>query len=74
MTDALHVPTIGIGAGPDTDGQVLVWADMAGMYEWVPSFVKKFANLRESLKDAVSAYTKEVKDGSFPGPDHYKTN
>lgn len=74
VTDALHVPTIGIGAGPDTDGQVLVWADMAGMYEWVPSFVKKFANLRESLKDAVSAYTKEVKDGSFPGPDHYKTN
>ncbi|WP_072340440.1 3-methyl-2-oxobutanoate hydroxymethyltransferase [Actinomyces urinae] len=74
VTDALHVPTIGIGAGPDTDGQVLVWADMAGMCEWVPSFVKKFANLRESLKDAVSAYTKEVKDGSFPGPDHYKTN
>lgn len=74
VTKALHIPTIGIGAGPDTDGQVLVWADMAGMYDWVPSFVKKFANLRESLKGAVEDYTEAVKGGTFPGPDNYKTH
>ncbi|MDO5034219.1 MAG: 3-methyl-2-oxobutanoate hydroxymethyltransferase [Actinomycetaceae bacterium] len=72
VSEALTVPTIGIGAGPDTDGQVLVWADMAGMYDWVPSFVKKFANLREQLKGAVQDYTSSVKDGSFPAQENYK--
>lgn len=74
VTAALDIPTIGIGAGPDTDGQVLVWSDMAGMTDWAPSFVKKFAQIRGVLRGAVEDYCAEVKDGSFPGPENYKTN
>ena len=66
ITAELHVPTIGIGAGPGTDGQVLVWADMAGMGEWTPSFVRRFAELGQALREAASHYVQAVTDGSFP--------
>ncbi|MDO5719348.1 MAG: 3-methyl-2-oxobutanoate hydroxymethyltransferase [Actinomycetaceae bacterium] len=71
ITNALEIPTIGIGAGPDTSGQVLVWSDMAGMTEWTPSFAKRFAELGAALENAASTYCQEVRDGTFPTPDYY---
>jgi 3-methyl-2-oxobutanoate hydroxymethyltransferase len=61
---------VGIGAGPGTDGQVLVWQDFAGLSERTATFVKKFADLRTALSDAARQYADEVRDGSFPGPGH----
>lgn len=72
VTKALTIPTIGIGAGPDCDGQVLVWSDMAGMTDWTPSFVHRFANLGEDLENAASAYIEAVSKRSFPGPKNYR--
>lgn len=72
VTDALDVPTIGIGAGPHVSGQVLVWSDMAGMTSWTPSFAKRFAELGEGLARAATDYVEAVEDGSFPGPDNYR--
>ena len=72
VTEALKIPTIGIGAGPACDGQVLVWSDMAGMTEWTPSFVHRFAELGSALRDAASAYVNAVEDGTFPGPTNYR--
>ena len=70
VTASVPVPTIGIGAGPDCDGQVLVWTDMAGLTpEPRPKLVKAYADLRTTLRDAASAYAAEVRDGVFPGPD-----
>jgi len=66
ITNSLTIPTIGIGAGPVTDGQVLVMQDMLGCYEKNPKFVKKFNSLNESLKDNFNNYNKSVKDISFP--------
>lgn len=71
ITQSLSIPTIGIGAGPHTDGQVLVWSDMAGMTEWTPRFVRRFAELGRALQDAASEYVAAVEDGSFPSADHY---
>lgn len=62
------VPTIGIGAGPDCDGQVLVWSDMAGLTAWSPSFAKRFAEMGEYLREATAAYVEETRAGTFPGP------
>jgi 3-methyl-2-oxobutanoate hydroxymethyltransferase len=71
VTRSLHVPTIGIGAGVDTDAQVLVWTDMAGMTAGrVPSFVKQYAQLRETLGDAARAYAQDVVAGEFPEERH----
>ena len=71
VTEALHVPTIGIGAGSECDGQVLVWQDMAGMRTGrMPRFVKQFANVRASLTKAAMQYRDEVKTGQFPGAEH----
>lgn len=70
LTKALDVPTIGIGAGPDTDGQVLVWLDMAGMADWSPSFAKHFAEVGKALSTAASSYVAEVKGGTFPDAGH----
>lgn len=67
----VEVPLIGIGAGPHCDGQVLVWSDMAGMSDWVPSFVRRFGQVGQALSQAVSDYRTAVVDGSFPGPEHY---
>lgn len=71
LTAALRIPTIGIGAGPSTDGQVLVWADMAGMSAWTPSFVRRFGELGDALRGAATSYVEAVVDGSFPGPDNF---
>lgn len=70
LTQALDIPTIGIGAGPHTDGQVLVWLDMAGMGDWSPSFSKKFGEVGAVMHQAASGYVSEVKGGTFPGPEH----
>lgn len=71
ITEILSIPTIGIGAGKDCDGQVLVYQDMLGMYsDFTPKFVKKFANVGEVMKTAFENYCKEVKDGVFPSSEH----
>ena len=71
VTERLDIPTIGIGAGPDCDAQILVWQDMAGLRGGrAPRFVKKYANLREDLADAAKAYAAEVATGAFPAAEH----
>lgn len=71
ITKRLQIPTIGIGAGPHCDGQVLVSDDLLGLTEGIPhKFVKRYANLREQAVKAVSDYCKDVRDGAFPGPEH----
>ena len=67
ITEQLHIPTIGIGAGKDCDGQVLVYQDMLGMYsDFTPKFVKKYGELGESMKNCFKQYCSEVKNGTFP--------
>ena len=71
VTQALAVPTIGIGAGPDTDGQVLVWHDMLGYSEGhAPRFVKRYADLGDVIVDALERYADEVRSGTFPEEQH----
>jgi len=71
ITAAISIPTIGIGAGKHCDGQVLVTHDMVGMFEkFTPSFVKQYTNLAPQIKEAVTAYHEEVKNGSFPSEEH----
>ncbi|MBS3795510.1 MAG: 3-methyl-2-oxobutanoate hydroxymethyltransferase [Candidatus Thorarchaeota archaeon] len=71
ITDAIDIPTIGIGAGPHCDGQVLVIYDMLGLFEeFKPKFVKKYANIRKLIVDAVEEYSREVREGKFPDPEH----
>jgi 3-methyl-2-oxobutanoate hydroxymethyltransferase len=71
---AVEVPTIGIGAGSSTTGQVLVWQDMAGLRGGpgtrIAKFVKQYADLRGTLLEAARAYREDVRSGSFPGPEH----
>jgi 3-methyl-2-oxobutanoate hydroxymethyltransferase len=76
ITQALHIPTIGIGAGPGTDGQVLVFHDMLGLTTGkAPKFVKRYANLAEEIGRAASRFAEEVGTGAFPGPEHeYSAN
>lgn len=70
VTEIVAVPTIGIGAGPECDGQVLVWVDMAGMGDWSPRFAKRFGEVGAALAAAAGAYVEEVKGGTFPDADH----
>jgi 3-methyl-2-oxobutanoate hydroxymethyltransferase len=71
VTKELHIPTVGIGAGPDCDAQVLVWQDMAGLNDGPkPKFVKRYADLRSVLADAARAYADEVVAGTYPAPEH----
>lgn len=71
ITQQLHIPTIGIGAGPDCDGQVLVYQDLLSLYEgFSPKFVKVFADAGKTMRDGVAAYIQETKSGSFPAPEH----
>src|SRR5699024_8116231 len=70
VTEALEVPTIGIGAGPRCDGQVLVWQDMAGLSGFHGKFVKAFADLRGQLQAAAEQYRAEVGERRYPGPEH----
>lgn len=70
VTQSIAAPTIGIGASPACDGQILVLEDMLGLSDWVPKFVKKFGSLREQIEAAVADYAREVRSGTFPGPQH----
>lgn len=71
VTAAVDVPTIGIGAGPHCDGQVLVWHDLLGLYDAMrPKFVKRYAELGTLAKEAVAAYCNEVRAGTFPAAEH----
>jgi 3-methyl-2-oxobutanoate hydroxymethyltransferase len=71
VTHDVPIPTIGIGAGPDTDAQVLVWQDMMGLRTGkLPRFVKQYADLATTMADAASRYAAEVKNGVFPAPEH----
>jgi 3-methyl-2-oxobutanoate hydroxymethyltransferase len=71
ITRAVDVPTIGIGAGPDTDGQVLVCHDVLGLEDRLaPKFVKRYAELGRAAESAVVEYVDEVRGGVFPGPEH----
>jgi 3-methyl-2-oxobutanoate hydroxymethyltransferase len=71
ITGELEIPTIGIGAGPDCDAQVLVWQDMAGLRGGpLPRFVKQYADLRGVLRTAVEDFAAEVRTGVYPGPEH----
>jgi 3-methyl-2-oxobutanoate hydroxymethyltransferase len=71
VTKELRIPTIGVGAGPHVDGQLLVWTDWAGFTKGrIPKFVKQYANLRATLTDAVQSYRADVEQGAYPGPEH----
>jgi 3-methyl-2-oxobutanoate hydroxymethyltransferase len=71
ITEELAIPTIGIGAGPRCDGQVLVMQDLLGLFdEFQPKFVKRFGELKKPVRDAVRAYADEVRRGKFPGKEH----
>jgi 3-methyl-2-oxobutanoate hydroxymethyltransferase len=69
--EAVDIPIIGIGAGPDTDAQVLVWHDLLGLTSGpLPRFVKQYADLRSEIGSAIKAFQVEVADGEYPGPEH----
>jgi len=71
VTKELTIPTVGIGAGPDCDAQVMVWQDMAGLNNGPkPKFVKRYADLRSVLADAARMYAEEVRNGDYPGVEH----
>ena len=71
VTEVLHIPTIGIGAGPTCDAQVLVWQDMAGLRGGkAPRFVKRYADLRGTLLSAARDYAEDVRAGTFPAQEH----
>ena len=71
IADSVSVPIIGIGAGPDVDGQVLVTHDMVGLFDkFVPKFVKQYTQIRKVILDAIAEYKKEVTSGVFPGPEN----
>lgn len=71
VTSALHVPTVGIGAGPHCDGQLLILHDMLGLNEdFNPRFLKRFAELGAEVRSAVGQYTQDVRQGAYPGADH----
>jgi 3-methyl-2-oxobutanoate hydroxymethyltransferase len=70
VTEAVSIPTVGIGAGVHCDGQILVWHDLLGLTEGkVPRFVRSYAHLGRSIRRALKAYARDVAEGSFPGPD-----
>ena len=70
ITDRLEVPTIGIGAGAGTSGQVLVWHDLLGLYEWRPRFAKAFVELLPAIREALQRYVAEVRSRSFPAAEN----
>ncbi len=74
VSAALRVPTVGIGAGPSCDAQILVWQDMAGLTTGrLPRFVKRYASLRDTLLDATRRFTEDVSDGHYPDAEHSYT-
>ena len=70
VTASLEIPTIGIGAGPDCDAQVLVWQDMAGLSPTTAKFVKRYADVAGVLRDAAASFAADVVSGSFPTPQY----
>jgi 3-methyl-2-oxobutanoate hydroxymethyltransferase len=76
ITKALHIPTIGIGAGPETDGQVLVFHDVMGLTTGkAPKFVKRYASLADDIARAAHQFSEDVRTGAFPSPENsYSTN
>ncbi|WP_407067188.1 3-methyl-2-oxobutanoate hydroxymethyltransferase [Haloarcula regularis] len=70
VTEALDIPTIGIGAGGDCDGQVLVFTDVVGLAESSPPFAEQFGDVRSEVTDAVADYVAAVRDGEFPAEEH----
>jgi 3-methyl-2-oxobutanoate hydroxymethyltransferase len=71
VAEAVKVPVIGIGAGPDVDGQVLVTHDMIGLFDkFIPKFVKQYTQIRTIILEAINAYKSEVQESVFPGPEH----
>lgn len=70
VTEAIGIPTIGIGAGPDCDGQVLVITDVIGLGEWSPPFSRQFGDVRSEIERAVTAYREAVESGEFPAEEH----
>jgi len=70
VTEALSIPVIGIGAGPDVDGQVLVLTDVVGLSEYSPPFAKQYRDAASEFADAISGFRDEVRDGSFPAEEH----
>ena len=74
VSDTLHVPTIGIGAGPDCDGQVLVWHDLLGLNDRRPArFVKRYAEVGAQIQRALEVYAEDVRSGNFPAAEHTYT-
>ena len=70
ITEELEIPTIGIGAGPDCDGQVLVINDAVGLSDWSPPFAKQFGDVKAEYEDAIGAYRDAVEAGEFPAEEH----
>ena len=71
ITAQLTIPTIGIGAGADCDGQVLVIHDMLGLFDdFTPKFVKRYADLKQTMNGAVKNFISDVRECKFPGPEH----
>lgn len=68
ITQAVEVPTIGIGASAGCDGQILVTDDMLGLFDWTPKFVRRYADLRGEISRAAAAYAEDVRERRFPGP------
>jgi 3-methyl-2-oxobutanoate hydroxymethyltransferase len=71
VTESLAIPTIGIGAGPDCSGQVLVLHDVLGIYPQPPKFSKNFMAGAGSIQEALKSYVTAVKSGNFPAPEHW---
>jgi len=70
VTKIVRIPTIGVGAGAGTDGQVLVWTDMAGMTGWTPRFSRSFGHVGDALRAAAADFCTAVRAREFPGPEH----
>jgi 3-methyl-2-oxobutanoate hydroxymethyltransferase len=71
VSEILTIPTIGIGAGPDTDAQVIVWQDLVGLTDGpAPRFVKRYADARTVISDAVAQWGADVRSGAYPADEH----
>ncbi|MFM8350487.1 MAG: 3-methyl-2-oxobutanoate hydroxymethyltransferase, partial [Actinomycetales bacterium] len=74
VSDLLTIPTIGIGAGPGTDAQVIVWQDLVGLTPGpAPKFVRRYADVRQVIADAISSWDGDVRSGAYLGPEHSYT-
>ena len=67
ITQEINVPTIGIGASAECDGQILVTEDILGLFDWTPKFVRRYADLRTQIDESVKSYAADVRNKEFPG-------